>query len=247
MIYHDGYVRSGTLVIIPTLNEQASIGRVVKAVQQTLPWADIAVINDGSTDQTALRAAAAGAFVLHLPYNLGIGAAVQTGFLFAERHNYDMVLRCDGDGQHDPEDMCRLVETLMQGSADMVIGTRYTDQTGGYRSTRLRRLGSLILASLLSVITRQPVTDPTSGFAAYNRRAIVYWAHHYPHDYPEPEALVLARRSGLRVSEVPVTMKPRMAGRSSITGLTPVYYMMKVILAILIGSVRPAAVVDTEY
>jgi glycosyltransferase involved in cell wall biosynthesis len=236
---------SRTLVIIPALNEQDSIGGVVRAVQQALPWSDIMVINDGSTDRTAQRAAELGAHVLQLPYNVGIGAAVQTGFIFAKRKGYGIVLRCDGDGQHNPQDICLLIDTLLSDDVDMVIGTRYSDRKG-YRSTLARRVGSQVLASLLSCITDCKITDPTSGFAAFNRRAIRFWARYYPHDYPEPEALVIAHRSGLRIREVSVAMKPRFAGRSSLTGFVPAYYMSKVILSILIGSVRPAEFIDIE-
>ena len=234
-----------TLVIIPAYNEEDSITPVIAAVRQQLAWADIAVLNDGSTDHTGELAEAAGAIVLHLPYNVGIGASVQTGFMFAAEREYEVVLRVDGDGQHDPRDLNRLVEALQAGNADIVIGTRFIEDRG-YHTPAPRRLGILILARLISTITGQPVTDPTSGFAAFNRRAIRLFAVTYPHDYPEPEALVVAHRAGLRLHEIPVTMKPRQGGRSSITRLRSAYYMIKVILAILIGLLRPAGLVEGE-
>jgi glycosyltransferase involved in cell wall biosynthesis len=234
-----------TLVIIPALNEEASIAQVVTNVRQHLPAAEVVVVNDGSTDHTAECAEAAGAIVLNLPYNVGIGASVQTGFIFASANGYDIALRSDGDGQHEPGDLRRLVEALQAGGADMVIGTRFIEHRG-YQASLPRRAGILLLARLISAILRQPITDPTSGLAAFNRRAIQLFARVYPHDYPEPEGLVVAHRAGLHIREIPVMMKPRYAGRSSITSLRSIYYMLKVILAILIGLLRPAALVENE-
>lgn len=234
-----------TLVIIPALNEEASIAHVIATTRQHVPRADIVVVNDGSSDRTAELAAACGALVLDLPYNVGIGASVQTGFIFAAQHGYDVVVRSDGDGQHESRDLCRLIETLQSGAADVVIGTRFIENRG-YQASVPRRIGILILARLISAIIGQPITDPTSGFAAFNRAAIRLFARVYPHDYPEPEALVVAHRAGLRICEIPVTMKPRYGGRSSITSLRSIYYMVKVTLAILIGLLRPAALLDSE-
>ncbi|MAS37499.1 MAG: glycosyl transferase family 2 [Anaerolineaceae bacterium] len=236
---------SRILVIIPAFNEEASIAHVIETTRQHLPHADVVVVNDGSIDHTAEIAAAAGAIVLNLPYNVGIGASVQTGFIFAARHHYDIALRSDGDGQHDPRDLHCLVESIHNGSADVVVGTRFIENRG-YRASLPRRAGIILLAGLISTIVHQPVTDPTSGFAAFNRSAIRLFAHVYPHDYPEPEALVVAHRAGLRIREIPVTMKPRFAGRSSITSLRSIYYMIKVTLAILIGLLRPAAALEPE-
>ena len=205
-----------TLVVIPALNEADSIAHVVATIRQHLAWADVVVINDGSTDLTSAVAESTGAIVLHHPYNVGIGASVQTGFIFAAEHGYEVVLRSDGDGQHDPRDLCRLIETLQTTESDMVVGTRFLEKRG-YGATLPRRIGILLLARLISTIIGQPITDPTSGLAAFNRQAIQLFAHVYPHDYPEPEGLVVAHRAGLRIHEIPVTMKPRYAGRSSIT------------------------------
>ncbi|HLV37446.1 MAG TPA: glycosyltransferase family 2 protein [Spirillospora sp.] len=234
-----------TLVIIPALNEEASIAHVITTTRQYVPHADIVVVNDGSSDRTAELAAACGALVLDLPYNVGIGASVQTGFIFAAQQGYDVVVRSDGDGQHESRDLCRLIETLQSGDADVVIGTRFIENRG-YQASVPRRIGILILARLISAIIGQPITDPTSGFAAFNRPAIRLFARVYPHDYPEPEALVVAHRAGLRIREIPVTMKPRYGGRSSITSLRSIYYMIKVTLAILIGLLRPPALLDSE-
>ncbi len=226
------------LVILPALNESRNIARVVNGVRSHLPGAEVLVIDDGSFDGTGCEAGGAGALVLSMPYNVGIGAAVQAGFQFAASRDYDIVIRNDGDGQHAPEANLDLIEKLRAEKVDLVVGSRFLGVAGDYGTPLLRRLGSGILARLLSVITGQRVTDPTSGCAAFNRRAIRLFAQAYPHDYPEPEAIVIAHRSGLRQSEIPVKMIPRRHGNSSITPLRSVYYMIKVILAILINLLR---------
>lgn len=232
-----------TLVIIPALNEEASIARVISRVRQCVPWADVCVVNDGSTDETGAIAEAAGAVVLHMPYNVGIGASVQTGFLFADSQGYEIVVRNDGDGQHAPTEIAGMLNALASGEADMVIGSRYLEDRG-YVGSPARRFGSLILANMISGIIRDRITDPTSGFIACNRRAIQLCARVYPHDYPEPESIVLLHRAGLKLKEIPVTMQARMGGQSSITVLRSGYYMIKVILAILVGLLRPAPILD---
>jgi glycosyltransferase involved in cell wall biosynthesis len=232
-----------TLVVIPALNESESIARVVRQVRQHAPWADICVINDGSRDATGRIAQEAGVTVLHLPFNVGIGAAVQTGFIYAERHGYEVVVRNDGDGQHGPEDIRNIVCALQEQGLDMVIGSRYLEDRG-YVTSLPRRMGIVILARLISLIVGQRITDPTSGFSAFNRRTIELCANLYPHDYPEPEAVVMLHRAGLCFREIPVTMLPRQGGQSSITPLLSFYYMVKVILAILVGLLRPAPVVN---
>lgn len=227
-----------TLIIIPALNEEKSIARVIGQIREHVPWADVTVINDGSTDRTAEIARANGAIVLPMPYNVGIGAAVQAGFQYAARHGYAVAVQNDGDGQHSPAEIPELVSALMTTGADVMIGSRYIEDRG-YVTPRMRRFGIVILAQIIARITGLPITDPTSGFRASNRRTIEICAHEYPHDYPEPEAVVLLHRRGLRVREMPVTMNPRYGGQSSITPLKSGYYMLKVILAILIGLLRP--------
>jgi len=226
------------LVILPAYNEGLNIARTVRDIRAQLPQADVLVVNDGSADDTAAAAQAAGARVLELPFNVGIGAAVQAGFQFAATRDYDIVLRNDGDGQHAPENNRVLLDCLEAHAVDVVIGSRFISARGDYGTPRLRRLGSGILARLLSIIVSQRVTDPTSGCSAYNRKAIKLLAQFYPHDYPEPEAIVILHRGGLRQMEVPVTMTARLHGQSSITPLRSVYYMIKVILAILINLLR---------
>lgn len=226
-----------TLVIIPALNEADSIAHVIGQIRQHAPWADIAVINDGSTDETSAIAAAHGAIVLNMPYNVGIGSAVQTGFIYAAKHGYDVAVQNDGDGQHNPAEIPLLLQALQESDADLIIGSRYIEDRG-YVTPFERRVGILILAAIVSRVIGQKITDPTSGFRASSRRAIELCARLYPYDYPEPEAIVLLHRAGLKIREIPVTMNPRYGGRSSITPFRSAYYMIKVILAILIGLLR---------
>ena len=227
------------LVIIPAYNEQASIARVIERVKESIPEADIVVINDGSHDSTSLVAYESGAKVISLPYNLGIGAAVQTGFILAQAGNYEIAVQVDGDGQHDPSEIEVLMSRLLADECDVVVGSRYlTDR--GYVTPLPRLLGTKILAAYVSMLAGQKFSDTTSGFRASNRRAIEICAENYPADYPEPESLLTFRKIGLRVSEVPVHMSKRYGGKSSITPFWSAYYMIKVILAVTILSLRRA-------
>jgi glycosyltransferase involved in cell wall biosynthesis len=234
-----------TLVIIPALNEEDSIADVMAQIHEYAPWADVAVINDGSSDRTGAIAEACGAIALHLPYNVGIGAAVQTGMIYAARYGYEVAVQTDGDGQHPPSEIPALVSQLLKGDADIVVGSRYIEDRG-YRTPVTRRMGIILLARIISIVTGIRCTDPTSGFRASNRKTILLCARTYPHDYPEPEAIVLLHRAGLRVREVPVTMQARQGGRSSITPLRSGFYMAKVILAILISLLRRAPTMDDD-
>ena len=227
-----------TLVIIPAYNEAGNIADVIAQVRASVPAADVCVIDDGSADGTGAAARQAGAITLRLPYNLGIGAAVQTGFLYAHRQGYDLAVRIDGDGQHPPDLIPALIDNLRKSGADMVIGSRFLAGGDGYRSTLSRRLGIRLLAATIRLITGQVATDPTSGFLVANRRAIAFCAYEYPHDYPEPEARVLMHKGRLHVREVPVTMRERASGTSSITTLRAAYYMTKVLLAVLLDALR---------
>lgn len=237
---------SSILVILPALNEGRNIGAVVQRIRALIPSADVLVINDGSVDDTTRQAESAGAIVLNMPYNVGIGAAVQTGFKFAANHHYQIVIRNDGDGQHSPDGIMRLIEKIQADEADVVIGSRFIGEQGDYGTPIVRRIGITILAKLLSVITGQTITDPTSGFCAFNRKAILLFAQLYPHDYPEPEAIVISHRTGLRQIEIPVNMLEREHGKSSITPVRSVYYMIKVILAILINLLRRRPHLDNQ-
>jgi glycosyltransferase involved in cell wall biosynthesis len=229
------------VAIVPALNEVGSIGGVIDEIHAFDPSFDVVVVADGSTDRTAEVAAEHGAHVLRLPFNLGIGGAVQTGFRYAWEHGCEIVVRVDGDGQHDPGELGAVLAPVLAGHADVAVGSRFVG-TDGYRSSRARRLGIRVLAWTVSAMVRQRVTDPTSGFQALNRRALALFAADYPHDYPEVEATVMAHRCGLRRVEVPVTMRERGGGRSSITALHSIYYMVKVLLALFVDLFRrPAA------
>jgi glycosyltransferase involved in cell wall biosynthesis len=232
-----GRRRLRTLAIVPAYNEQDCIGTVLEEIRAAEPDLHVVVVNDASGDGTAAIAARAGATVLNLPFNVGIGGTVQTGYQYAVEHGFELAVQVDGDGQHDPREIARLLEPLLEGRADMVVGTRFA-AGGGYRGTRLRRVGIHIFAAIVSLLVRARVTDTTSGFRAVNRKAIALFAADYPHDYPEVEATVLAVRHGLRMIEVPVQMRVRETGSSSITALRSVYYMIKVLLALFIGLFR---------
>jgi glycosyltransferase involved in cell wall biosynthesis len=227
------------IAIVPALNEERAIAHVIDEIRAYDAQLEIVVVDDGSLDRTAQVARAAGAHVLRLPFNLGIGGAVQTGFRYAHENAFELAVRVDGDGQHDPAQLGAVVEPLLRGEADIVVGSRYLSPGGdGYRSSVPRRMGIRILARVVSALTGQRITDPTSGFQALNRKAIALFAADYPHDYPEVEALVLLLRHRLRLREVPIEMRPRTAGRSSIQTLSSGYYMVKVLLALLVGSFR---------
>lgn len=232
------------LVIVPAYNESGNIGKAVEEIRSGGVAVDILVVNDGSADDTAAQAARTGAFCITLPYNLGIGGAVQTGFLFALKKGYDIAIQMDGDGQHNVAYLPKLLEPILKGEADVSIGTRFREPFVGYRSSLIRRMGIHFFAYLITFLIRIEITDPTSGFRAFNRRAIKVFAHEYPHDYPEPEAIVVADRRGLKVGEVPVEMRKRAHGISSIRYLRTLYYMIKVTFAILINMLRQKRTVD---
>ncbi len=226
------------IAIVPARNEEAAVGRVVEELRAFDPELDVVVIDDGSTDATAERAAAAGAEVVRLPFNLGIGGAVQTGFKYALEHGYDTVIRLDGDGQHDPQQIPHLLGPLERGEADVVVGSRFANGGGEYKAPFARRAGIRWFARVVSLLTRQKLTDTTSGFQAVNARAIRLFAVDYPHDYPEVEAAVMVVRHRLRILEVPAQMRGRETGSSSITALRSLYYAIKVTLALLVGVFR---------
>ena len=223
------------LAIVPALNEEGTVGAVVTALRAH--GVDVIVIDDGSHDATASVAMKAGARVASIPFNVGIGAAVQTGYLAALEGGYDVAVQVDGDGQHPTADFATLVDALREKEADYVIGSRFLGAEG-FRSTRMRRVGIGLFARIVSLCVGTRVTDTTSGFRAAGPRAIKLFARGYPHDYPEVEAVLIATRAGLTVIEVPVAMSERAAGRSSITPLRSAYYMVKVMLAIVMQMLR---------
>lgn len=224
------------LVIIPAHNEAASLAGVIKAVRAAVT-ADIVVVDDGSHDDTGAIALAEGADLLQMPFNLGIGSAMQTGFRFARREGYDAAVQVDGDGQHDPAWLPALLQPVIDGESDLVVGSRYREKQG-YDGPAGRRAGTAIFSAILSLLMRQKLTDATSGFRAINRGLIAMFAADYPRDYPEVEALLLSHKAGYRVREIPVTMKQRGGGRSSINSFRSVYYVVKVLLALLVGASR---------
>jgi glycosyltransferase involved in cell wall biosynthesis len=224
--------------VVPAYNEAGSIVAVVAEIRAADPELEVVVVDDGSTDATAELAGAAGATVLRLPYNLGIGAAVQTGLQYANENDFDLAVQIDGDGQHDARELEQLLAPIVSGEADIAVGTRFAGARF-YRPSVARRLGIALFAGLVSLIVRQRVTDTTSGFRAMNRRGIRLFAADYPHDYPEVEATVLIFRHRLRMVEVPVAMRQRETGRSSITVFRSLYYMGKVSLALFVGLLRP--------
>lgn len=234
------------VAVVPAFREADAIAGVVTGIKAVDPAIDVVVVDDGSPDQTAAEAAGAGAAVVRLPFNLGIGAAVQTGFRYALEHDYDVAVRLDGDGQHDPGELPKLLEALAIGDADVVTGSRFVGPDPTYRPPFTRRLGITWFAKLVSLLTRQRVTDTTSGFQALNRKGISLFARDYPSDYPEVEATLLVLRSQLRLVEVPVVMKMREHGRSSITLPKSIYYLFKVTLALLIAMARRATLPSDE-
>lgn len=220
------------LIIIPAYNEQESILSTVEKIRSY--GYDYVVVNDGSKDDTLRICRENDVNVLDLPQNLGIGGAVQAGHKYAQRYDYDIDVQVDGDGQHDPSFIPCLVE-LVRSGVDLAIGSRFLEKSGGFQSTFMRRVGITWLSFLIRLFTGKRITDPTSGFRACGRRAIGLFCESYPADYPEPESIARAIRAGLEVGEVPVSMLERQGGVSSIGGLSSVYYMIKVSLAIWIA------------
>ena len=225
------------MVIIPAYNEEASVGEVVRSVRRVLPETPVMVIDDGSVDGTSQVARSAGAELLRLPHHLGLGGAVQTGYRFAFEHGYECVVRVDSDGQHNAEDIPALIGKLQSDNFDMVTGSRFL-KANGYQVQALRRFGGLLFSAVLYPILGKRITDPTSGFAAVNRRALEVFSRSFPLEYPEIEALVVLQRRALRFCEVPVKMFPRRAGRSTIGSLQAVYYMFRVLLGVMVNVLK---------
>ncbi|WP_454192437.1 glycosyltransferase family 2 protein [Paenibacillus sp. Marseille-Q7038] len=234
------------LVIVPAYNEAEGIGQVIHQIRQDIPYVDVLVINDGSSDDTSRIARAAGASVIDLTCNLGIGGAVQTGYRYAAEHHYDYAVQIDGDGQHNPSDLNRLLDAILETGADMVIGSRFITKEG-FQSTFARKMGIGLLSALLTRLTGQTVTDPTSGYRFCGKRAISLFAREYPTDYPEVEALMLLYNRELTFTEIPVIMKERQGGVSSISAMKSVYYMSKVILSVLLMKTMKKRAWENSY
>lgn len=221
------------LIIIPAYNEAANIEKVINNIVQNYPQYDYVIINDGSTDKTEKVCINAGYQVLNLPINMGIGGAVQTGYRYAKKNNYDVAVQIDGDGQHDVAFLENMLKLLESGEADVVIGSRFV-QKEGFQSSQIRRVGIRFLSILARILTGVQIRDITSGYRVVNRRFIEIYANDYPADYPEPEAMIIAAVYGGRIKEYPVIMRERENGTSSITFKKSVYYMIKVTLAMLV-------------
>ncbi len=226
------------LIIVPAFNEAGNIGRTIAEIQRIPIPIDICVIDDGSRDATAREAREAGARVISLPFNLGIGGAVQTGFQYAFRYGYDIAVQIDGDGQHDAAFLPQLIAPVLAGRCDMCVGSRFLEESNGFKSSFSRRIGIHFFVHLINLLTGVGITDPTSGFRAHNKKLIRVFAGYYPHDFPEPEAIVVAKRLKAVITEVPVVMRRREAGNSSIGRAKSVYYMIKVTFAIVLHMIR---------
>jgi len=221
-----------TLVIIPAYNEENNIEKVLSEVG-TIDDIDYLVINDCSKDHTAQLLNQLNASHVNLPVNLGIGGGVQTGYIYAKTHNYDIAVQMDGDGQHDARYLQAIIQPILDGQADFVIGSRFINKEG-FQSSSLRRIGINFLSGLVKLCCGVTVKDVTSGFRAVNREMIEFFAEEYAQDYPEPEAIVAAALYGAKIKEVPVQMRERESGVSSISAFKSIYYMIKVSMAIIL-------------
>ena len=232
--------RPRMLVIIPAYNEEGRVGRVVRELRECMAGTDVLVINDGSADRTAAEAAAAGARVISLPVNLGYGAALQTGFKFAVRHGYELIGQVDADGQHPPSHFETLLRRLEEDDVDVVIGSRFLDGDGHYRPSRARKIGMALFGGIASAVTRQHISDPTSGFQVMKAPVARFFSSEvYPSDYPDADILILLHRSGFRISEVGVRMLPS-DNKSMHSGHRSLYYVYKMSLSIFVTLLRRA-------
>ncbi len=225
------------LIIIPAYNESANIENTVKDIVNNAPDFDYVIINDCSTDNTLEICERNGFNVVNLPLNLGIGGAVQTGYRYAYNNEYDIAVQVDGDGQHDPAFLEKMAETMLAENADMLIGSRFIEKEG-FQTSRARRMGITYFSWLIKLFTRKKITDPTSGLRMINSDIIKVFAESYPRDYPEPESVVHVIRLGKNVKEIPVIMRERQGGKSSIRFFSSIYYMIKVTVAILTELMR---------
>lgn len=225
------------LIIIPAYNEESNIEKTVSAIQKNAQGFDYVIINDCSLDSTRKICEEKGYNIVNLPINLGIGGAVQTGYRYALENDYDVAVQVDGDGQHDPEFLNIMAEYLEKENLDIVIGSRFIEKEG-FQSSKLRRIGIVFFSVLIKTLTGVKITDPTSGLRMAGKNVIALFAEDYPRDYPEPESVVTVIRRGMKVEEIPVVMKEREGGVSSISLKKSVYYMIKVTLAILIERIR---------
>jgi glycosyltransferase involved in cell wall biosynthesis len=227
---------SRCLVIVPVFNERGSVGKVVQRLRRSLPDYDVLIVDDGSTDDS-LRQIPAGVTVVSLPYNLCIGGAMQTGYRYAALHGYDVAVQVDGDGQHRPSEVRRLVEFVLSDRADLAVGSRFLEPTR-YHQSFVRKTGAFLLRLLIQSLTGLAISDCTSGFRAANRQVVRAFAHWYPEDYPEPEVILLLHRAGYSIQELSVRMRHRQAGQSSIGLLAGLFYVVKVTACLLLDTIR---------
>jgi glycosyltransferase involved in cell wall biosynthesis len=220
-------IKMKAIAIIPAFNEEKNIENVIYSIKRSGVNIDIVVINDGSVDRTSEISKLTGAYVIDLPINLGIGGAVQTGYIYAYKNNYDVAIQVDGDGQHDGKDLLELISVVENSQADIAIGSRFV-KNSNYKSSFSRNIGIRFFSKLVSTIIKQPITDPTSGYRCINQKTLELFSIYYPSDYPEVETIVYAARQGLRIKEVPVNMNQRSHGKSSISLMNGFYYMLKV-------------------
>jgi len=227
------------LVIIPAYNEEDTIAEVIFSIKSAYPQFDILVVNDGSTDETSyLAKQTEKALVVDLPFNIGIGGCVQSGFKFAAQNNYDITLQFDGDGQHLISEIEKIILPIQDGKWDCVIGSRFIQNGKHYKPTSFRMMGIWILRFFCFLYTRQRISDQTSGFRSYNRRTINFLAEHYPGEYPEPELIILLGRNGFKMKEVFTEMRGRQGGVSSIPLWKGPYYIIRVVLAMTMAALR---------
>jgi glycosyltransferase involved in cell wall biosynthesis len=230
--------KAKTLVVIPAYNEEGKINSVIANVRAAMPDADILVVNDGSRDTTAKTAAAAGAIVVSHPFNMGYGVTIQSGYKYAVAKGYDFVAQIDGDGQHDPSFIPMMLEPLIAGDTDFVIGSRFL-AVESYRPSFSRRLGILFFRWLVSTLIGRPITDPTSGYQVFSRKVAIFFSSDaFPFDYPDADMLITLNMAGFRIREVPVRMFANMEGKSMHSGIKPLYYMFKMCLSIFVTLLR---------
>ncbi len=229
---------SKILVIVPAFNEEESIERVLDRIQQFSMTLDVLVVNDGSQDRTVEIANRKNVLSVTLPYNLGIGAAMQTGYLYAWAHGFEYAIQVDSDGQHPVEAVPEMIQAILQDKVNMVIGSRFLKKTD-YQSSFWRSFGIRIFRWLTRLISSKVITDPTSGFRIIDKALIAEFAQYYPEDYPEVEAIILACKKGYQIKEISVNMQERQGGNSSIRLFHAVYYMVKVILAMIVDIFKP--------
>jgi len=225
------------LVVIPAYNESSNVGRVVQEVKREAPYVDVLVVDDGSTDNTAAAALAAGSLVVKLPFNLGMFEAVRTGFVYADRNGYDITIQVDADGQHVPAEIGALVDPVIKEGFDVVVGSRYLESRG-YRTPFFRKVGIRFFAWLTSAVLGQRITDTTCGFRSYGRRAIRMFARYDSAEFKDSVGLVILGRAGLKIKEIPVTVRERAGGRSTISTIKAFIYPFDFVLSLVAVLVR---------